>query len=520
MKLTIRVKLLLIILIANTALVLAIYVANKLAFEKSFSEYIENTSRVQLQEVIAKVAQTYEKHGSLAWVYKGSDDWESLVRFYYGLARDTGRGGFSGYEGSRPPPPRDDSRPPPPRRYDEANIRQDDFRPPRPRRTDEEFRRRDERRQPPPRPANRRLLLKDADGQLLMGNAQNTQNTFWFPIYKTDHLSEPKSAQVIAYLGVEGSGLIRNEFDQLFAKQQQQQFILIALVALLVTVLLAVPFSKYMVKPIIQLRRNAKVLTQGDYSAQVDISSKDELGLLARDMNRLADTLAQNQIARQQWIADISHELRTPIAVIRAELEAMIDGVIDSTPEQLMSLHEEIQRLTRLVEDLHQLSLSDRGALTYHMDRHNLHDILSRTFAKNRHQIDAKHLACSLQCAEDLELDCDEQRLGQLFDNLLQNSLRYTDSSLQQPGTLDVKVTQHDGETKICWQDSAPGVSPAQLSKLFDRLYRVEGARSREAGGSGLGLAICQSIVLAHNGEVSADLSELGGLAIMITLRH
>ncbi|TMO99123.1 two-component sensor histidine kinase, partial [Pseudoalteromonas sp. S3178] len=95
----------------------------------------------------------------------------------------------------------------------------------------------------------------------------------------------------------------------------------------------------------------------------------------ARDMNRLADTLAQNQIARQQWIADISHELRTPIAVIRAELEGMIDGIIASDPEQLMSLNEEIQRLTRLVDDLHQLSLSDRGALTYNMDKENLYDL-------------------------------------------------------------------------------------------------------------------------------------------------
>ncbi|MCF6436276.1 ATP-binding protein [Pseudoalteromonas sp. MMG022] len=511
MKLTIRVKLLLLILIANTALVLAIYAANKLAFEKSFSTYIENTSRVQLQEVIAKVAQTYEKHGSLAWVYRGSDDWESLVRFYYEQSRLSGDG-FESHEGRRPPPPRKETRPPRPRRHDEGHG-------PRPR-ADEEFSRRSEHRPPPPRAGNRRLLLKDADGQLLMGSAQNTKNTFWFPVYKTDHLNDPKQEQVIAYLGVEGSALIRNEFDLLFAKQQQQQFIIIALIALLVTVVLAVPFSKYMVKPIVQLRRNAKVLTQGDYSAQVDISSKDELGLLARDMNRLADTLAQNQVARQQWIADISHELRTPIAVIRAELEAMIDGIIDSTPEQLMSLHEEIQRLTRLVDDLHQLSLSDRGALTYHMATHNLHDILSRTFAKSRHQIDTKHLVCTLQCSEDLALDCDEQRLGQLFDNLLQNTLRYTDSSLQHPGTLDVKVTQHNGETKICWQDSAPGVSSGQLEKLFDRLYRVEGARSREAGGSGLGLAICQSIVLAHNGQISADLSELGGLAIMITLRH
>ncbi|MBD1582553.1 ATP-binding protein [Pseudoalteromonas sp. S16_S37] len=507
MKMTIRVKLLLIILLANTALVLAIYLANKLAFEKSFSQYIENTSRVQLQDVIAKVAQTYEQHQSLDWVYKGSDEWEGVVRLYYGITNDGA------------PRRRVESRPPP-RRYEQRSDDEPRHRPQRRRAEDEARPPRDRRPPPPRRGENRRILLKDAHGKLLMGNAQNTKNTFWFPVYKTDHLPEPKQQHVIAFLGVEGSGLIRNEFDTLFAKQQQQQFILIALIALLVTVILAVPFSKYLVKPIVLLRKNAKVLAQGNYDAQVDIHSKDELGLLARDMNRLADTLAQNQSARQQWIADISHELRTPIAVIRAEIEGMIDGVIPTETEQLMSLNEEIQRLTRLVDDLHQLSLSDKGALTYNMAQHNLYDLLSRTFAKSRHLIDAKHLAFSLQCNEHLEIECDEQRLGQLFDNLLQNTLRYTDSSEQQPGTLDVKVLQQDGVTSICWQDSAPSVPQSQLEKLFDRLYRVEGARSRAAGGSGLGLAICQSIVQAHNGDIKARLSELGGVAIMIELRH
>ncbi|TMN38688.1 ATP-binding protein [Pseudoalteromonas sp. S2755] len=489
MKMTIRVKLLLIILIANTTLVLAIYIANKLAFEKSFTAYLENTSRAQLKEVVTQVAETYARHGSLDWVYRGSEDWDSIVRSFYGLSEDER--------------PRDKlhSRPPPRHRE----------------RGEGGPRRRDG---PPPRFDNKkRLLIKDAQGNIIMGTPKSKQTSLWFPVYQSDHLAQPKREQIIAYLGVEQSGLVRNDFDQLFAEQQRKQFIIIALVALLVTLVIAVPFSKYMVNPIVLLRRNAKTLTQGNYDARVDIASKDELGLLARDMNRLADTLAQNQIARQQWIADISHELRTPIAVIRAELEGMIDGIIASDPEQLMSLNEEIQRLTRLVDDLHQLSLSDRGALTYNMDKENLYDLLSRTFAKSSHQIEKHYLAYSLQCDERITLECDEQRLGQLFDNLLQNTLRYTDSSAEQPGNLDVKVIQQQDKTIIYWQDSAPSVPQEQLNKLFDRLYRVEEARSRKTGGSGLGLAICQSIVAAHNGKITADLSELGGLAIIIELK-
>ncbi|WP_440053914.1 ATP-binding protein [Pseudoalteromonas sp. T1lg65] len=491
MKLTIRVKLLLVILIANTALVLAIYVANKLAFEKSFSQYVENTSRVELQEIVVLVSQTYEKHGNLNWVYKNSPDWENIVRQFYGAQQL---------------PPRNE-------RYERRP-------PPRPRFEDQQHRPPRQRPRPGPRGERKRLLLKDAQGNLVMGNKQNSKDSLWFPVYENEHLENAQHDKVIAYLGVEASGLIRNEFDQLFAQQQQRQFILIAVIALLVTVIIAIPFSKYLVTPIIQLRRNAKLLAQGNFEAHTEISSKDELGLLARDMNRLADTLAQNQTARQQWIADISHELRTPIAVIRAELEGMIDGVINSDPEQLQSLHEEIQRLTRLVDDLHQLSLSDRGSLSYNMAKHNLHDILSRTFAKCSHQLELSHFQVHLQCDTGLTIDCDEQRLGQLFDNLLQNTIRYTDSSQAQPGTIDVSVNHTGAITTIYWQDSAPTVPEDQIDKLFDRLYRVDKHRNRASGGSGLGLAICQSIAEAHNGNISAHLSDLGGLAIMIELRR
>lgn len=486
MKMTIRVKLLLIILIANTALVLAIYIANKLAFEKSFTSYLRNTTRVQLQEVVNQVAENYERYGSLNWVYRGSEPWNDIVHQFYDLPDDA--------------PPKARFRPPPRHRATATE---------RPRRKDR-----------PPRMGNKkRLLLKDPQGNIIMGKAQSIHSSFWFPVYQGEHLSAPNHDHVVAYLGVEQSALISNEFNQLFAQQQRQQFVVIALVALLITLIIAIPFSKYMVRPIVLLRRNAKTLTQGNYDSRVEINSNDELGLLARDMNRLADTLAQNQVARQQWIADISHELRTPIAVLRAELEGMIDGVITSDPEQLISLNEEIQRLTRLVDDLHQLSMSDRGALTYNMDRENLHDLLQHTFSKASHQIDKHHLTYSLQCDDNIEIECDAQRFSQLFDNLLQNTLRYTDSSEQCPGIVEIEVKQQQGKTVIYWQDSAPAVPCEQLDKLFDRLYRVEEARSRKTGGSGLGLAICQSIVAAHNGEITANLSELGGLAIIITLK-
>jgi two-component system sensor histidine kinase BaeS len=169
---------------------------------------------------------------------------------------------------------------------------------------------------------------------------------------------------------------------------------------------------------------------------------------------------------------------------------------------------QEVQRLTRLVEDLRLLTLSDLGALTYRRQPLDLGEAISDALAVGRAAIEQKPLSVKLQLDEDIQVDADQDRLSQVFSNLLQNTLRYTSS----PASLRVGLTVEGREARIDWEDSAPGVGDGDLARLTERLYRVDASRSSASGGSGLGLAIVQAIIQAHGGRMQAAHSTLGGL--------
>jgi two-component system sensor histidine kinase BaeS len=238
----------------------------------------------------------------------------------------------------------------------------------------------------------------------------------------------------------------------------------------------------------------------------------DELAQLARDFNTLGETLAATQQARQHWIADIAHELRTPLAVLRGEIESLQDGVRPLNQDSVASLAHETGRLTRLVEDLHTLSLSDLGALTYHREPVDLADVVRDAVAAQRREADERGFALALDLQEDTIVLADETRLAQVFANLMQNSLRYTDA----PGKISIALRREGGHAVVEWHDSAPGVAAEDLPRLTERLYRVEASRSRGGGGSGLGLAIARALVEGHGATLAAAPSPLGGLGIRL----
>lgn len=478
LRLPIRVKLLIMMLLANTVLVMAIFLANQFAFEKSFSQYVNNAAKERLTPVIRVFQQTMDEQQDIHWIDRHSSHWKNLMRTYHQVSRNESNKQNLG---------------------DERLLEERPARPPR-----------GERRG---RPASDKLFFKSAKGELLVGRPAMVQNALWVPVEWPDN-----EGQLVGYIGVENGSLITGKFEGLFAEQQRQQFTVIAVIALIVTFLLSVPFSKYLVKPILTLRKRTKQLTGGDFSVSDIAGGRDELGQLQSDMNLLAKTLADNLTARQRWIADISHELRTPIAVIKAEIEGMIDGVIDVDDAQLHSLHEEIVRLTKLVNDLHQLSMSDRGSLSYEKERLHLPDVIERSLEKRQLELD--NFDVSVNFAQKCTLFCDPHRMAQLFDNLLQNTLRYTDANAHQKGLLNITVAATKLGVEVVWQDSSPSVAKEQLPYLFDRLYRTDDARNRKTGGSGLGLAICQNIIAAHNGRVSAEHSELGGLKLIIDFKY
>jgi two-component system sensor histidine kinase BaeS len=307
--------------------------------------------------------------------------------------------------------------------------------------------------------------------------------------------------------------LTRNTDINFDRQQRRTSWIIVGLATLLAaaaTFLLA----RGLLAPVKRLVDGTHKLAAGDFSTRVDSTSQDELGKLAQDFNQLASTLEKNHNMRRAYMADISHELRTPLAILRGELEAIQDGVRKFTPESVASLQMEVATLTKLVDDLHQLSMSDEGALAYQkqsLDIINLLEIVAGAF---RERFNSRGLKISLALPDSVTIFGDSDRLMQLFNNLLENSLRYTDTD----GQLVISGEVVNQRFIMHFADSTPGVSDEQLTMLFERFYRAEGSRNRASGGSGLGLSICQNIVAAHNGKLYATHSPFGGVSITVEL--
>ncbi|MFH2283004.1 two-component system sensor histidine kinase BaeS [Escherichia coli] len=300
-------------------------------------------------------------------------------------------------------------------------------------------------------------------------------------------------AEVGAVIASPVERLTRNT-DINFDKQQRQTSWLIVALATLLAALATFLLARGLLAPV-------KRLVDGTHK-------------LAQDFNQLASTLEKNQQMRRDFMADISHELRTPLAVLRGELEAIQDGVRKFTPETVASLQAEVGTLTKLVDDLHQLSMSDEGALAYQKAPVDLIPLLEVAGGAFRERFASRGLKLQFSLPDSITVFGDRDRLMQLFNNLLENSLRYTDSG----GSLQISAGQRDKTVRLTFADSAPGVSDDQLQKLFERFYRTEGSRNRASGGSGLGLAICLNIVEAHNGRIIAAHSPFGGVSITVEL--
>jgi len=230
----------------------------------------------------------------------------------------------------------------------------------------------------------------------------------------------------------------------------------------------------------------------------------------------MAQTLEQYERLRQQWISDIAHELRTPLSILSGEVEALQDGVRDVNPYTLGSLRSEARHLSKIVNDLHELSLADAGVLSIKKEPLDPMPVLKETLSHFQTRFEENQITVENRAGNDAPVTVtgDADRLQQLFSNVLENTLRYADS----PGTLRIWQERTENRLALFIEDSGPGVPAEALERLFDRLYRVDKSRSRTQGGSGLGLSICKSIVTALGGEIRAVNAASGGLRIEIEL--
>ncbi|MDD2851414.1 MAG: ATP-binding protein [Desulfuromonadaceae bacterium] len=353
-----------------------------------------------------------------------------------------------------------------------------------------------------------RIFLLDGSKNVLINNAKVTVDTTVTPLLY--------QGRIIGYLGLSPRQIIADAPQQRFLREQKLALGLTAGVVVLLASALSLLLARRLVKPIQELTHATHQLAAGSFAVRVPVAAHDELGQLARDFNALAVTLEQGELTRRQWVADISHELRTPLSILRGEIEALQDGIRQPTTDTINSLHSEVMHLVRLVDDLYQLSLSDVGALTYRKSELDLASVLEGTVMPFRSDFLSKNISLELKIPENCGVSFfgDSERLHQLFSNLLDNSLKYTDSG----GRLQVALHVDNSKITIDFNDSAPNVPETELGRLFERLYRVESSRNRLTGGAGLGLAICRNIVTAHNGNIMAQASSMGGLWIRIEL--
>ncbi|MGU3627108.1 ATP-binding protein [Comamonas sp. C24C] len=457
LKLGLSFKLFLAILAACILVLVVNSVFVRISFVRDFMGYLNEQGVERMHEVVPRLSAAYESHGSWEFARQNPEKWFALMR-----------------------PPSMEQAPlkivPPVSDQTGAILR---------------------------------FALLDIDGGIVIGNANAAAaDAIRLPI-------NLRQGQQVGWLAMVPFQNAIAAGDVRFYEAQLRARWLNGAASVVVAALLAWLLTGTLLRRLKVIAQFVHGLAIGDYSKRIPVRDRDELDQLASDISQLAGKLENIEHNRRAFMADISHELRTPLAVLQAELEAIQDGIRPMSLSTLMPLQSEVTQLNKLVDDLHELAVTQTGEFRYTFEALDL----DRIVAHCTMTMQARARDCGLSMAysskgQPVFIQGDESRLQQLLSNLLENSIRYT----QRGGQILLTLTTQAGEAELSIEDSPPGVDEPSRQQLFERFYRVDASRNRSSGGSGLGLSICRNIVEFHGGEIAALPSRLGGLCIMIRL--
>lgn len=283
-----------------------------------------------------------------------------------------------------------------------------------------------------------------------------------------------------------------------------RMFLLAAIAAFMVTFCVVWVFSYQLVKPLRQMSAAARSFGEGDFSIRVPVTSSDEIGELATAFNNMAASLASGENMRRNFIANVSHELKTPMTTIAGFIDGILDGTIPPEREAyyLRTVSQEVKRLSRLVRTMLDLSRIDSGELRLRPARFDLTNTILVAMLSFEKPIEEKHLEIrGLENAESLFVDGDPDMIHQVVYNLFENAVKFTNPG----GYIEVRVEQGSDRTTVSVRNSGHGIEPDEIRMIFDRFYKTDKSRSQDKNGMGLGLYIVKTIIHLHGGEISVS---------------
>lgn len=368
---------------------------------------------------------------------------------------------------------------------------------------------------PPPGQASENVLLTDPRGVVLA----DSQGRKLGQTLDRDALSGGipirSGGQTVGILVFGSHEVFVGSLEDEFLRRIDRSLMVAGILSALAAVLAGALLLRQLTTPLQNLTRAAENVAAGHLDQRVEASSRDEMGELATAFNVMSDALSRNEELRRNLMADIAHELRTPLSVIQGNLEAILDGVYEPTPDNITVTHQQTQLLSNLVNDLRELALAEAGQLTLDLESVDLTVLARLVEGAFRPRASEKGVGFVLDFVPDLpQVLADAQRMQQVLSNLVSNALRYTPSG----GEIRLVGKASGSRVILRVEDTGTGIPPDDLPHIFDRFYRGDRSRSRRAGGSGLGLAIVKQLVEAHGGTIEVE-SEIGrGAAFIITL--
>jgi two-component system sensor histidine kinase BaeS len=351
------------------------------------------------------------------------------------------------------------------------------------------------------------MFLAVAMTVFLLVYLANTQMTGLFQEYVTvQQMEMHRSMMTHMSAASEGQAVMMGNLEQNFLTSVHQSLVWVGVALLGVGLAASYALARSITIPLRKVSAAAVEIERGNFAQKVPVTSTDEVGTLAMIFNSMAETLDNNSKLRQQFLANIAHELRTPLAIIQGHLEGMIDGIIEPNQKQLTSLHEEAVRLSRLIKDLKDLSLAEVRQLSLEVRATAVNQTVEQALYMLKPLADEKEITIEQNLMPALPIiTADADRICQIFYNLITNAIRYT-----APGgrvTVATGITRLEGQewVKVTVADNGQGINSMDLPHLFDHFYRGDKSRDRKSGGTGLGLAIVKQLTEIHGGKVQVE---------------